>query len=225
MGQDSQTDPGPPLLFVNRDATNLSRTRAEAFAVGSHTSSVYRKWAKSERLRNLRREARVLQSAKVRLDPFPHGPEQSPVEKGYEVEDAESPRTVIALLKAAVVQAKQFSIPAKLSIDGQRHPPNFYRAMEYCTALASQMNLLSNSERKLITKPVIRVLVPNNLPVYSIFQVSNVNCLVSAAFLSRRHGFCSTCFSGSTFSKSLQAPRLNIYTMLHLPCCIWWWET
>ncbi|KIY03633.1 uncharacterized protein Z520_00324 [Fonsecaea multimorphosa CBS 102226] len=42
-----------PLLFVNKDANNLERTSAEAFAIGSHISKTHRKWLKTQRLKQL----------------------------------------------------------------------------------------------------------------------------------------------------------------------------
>ncbi|OAP63189.1 hypothetical protein AYL99_02416 [Fonsecaea erecta] len=45
---------GPmPLLFVNKDASNLERTSAEAFAIGSHISKTHRKWLKCQRLKQI----------------------------------------------------------------------------------------------------------------------------------------------------------------------------
>lgn len=43
--------PSRPLLFINKDATNLNRAPAEAFAIGSHVSKAHRNWSRSVRLR------------------------------------------------------------------------------------------------------------------------------------------------------------------------------
>lgn len=47
--QDSakQDDQAPKLLFINKDASNLSRTSAEVYAVGSHVSKGSRKWKRT----------------------------------------------------------------------------------------------------------------------------------------------------------------------------------
>ncbi|KAK6364848.1 hypothetical protein LTS17_011752 [Exophiala oligosperma] len=152
-GGDTRTDPGPPLLFVNKDASNLSRTKAEAFAVGSHMSKVYRRWSKSQKLRNLRPTASVLQSTNVYLEIRRH-PRKSLLEECDESEVAGSPQAVGAFLKLIIDRMKS-TIPAKVSIYSHGYSPTIYRAMEY----------------------FMRVLVPNNSPVYSIFEVSNVNCV------------------------------------------------
>ena len=40
-----------PLLFINKDATNLTRTPVEAYAIGSHVSKAHRNWSRSARIR------------------------------------------------------------------------------------------------------------------------------------------------------------------------------
>lgn len=130
-GGDTRTDPGPPLLFVNKDASNLSRTKAEAFAVGSHMSKAYRRWSKSQKLRNLRPTASVLQSTNVYLEIRRH-PRKSLLEECDESEVAGSPQAVGAFLKLIIDRMKS-TIPAKVSIYSHGYSPTIYRAMEYCT--------------------------------------------------------------------------------------------
>jgi len=170
-------------LFINKDATNLNRTQAEAFAIGSHTSKAYRKWAKSERLRRIGVTAFLPQSTGTPLKICPRA--QSPLfEERDEIEEAANPQTVAALLKAVIHQYRsaqiKSSIPPKITFSNiHGRSPSLYRAMEYCMASRCEIDVPTNTDQIL----VMRVLVPNNTPVYGIFDVSNVNCLVSTGFL------------------------------------------
>lgn len=55
--QIKKPSPSRPLLFINKDATSLNRTPAEAFAIGSHVSKSHRNWLKCERLRRMKPSA------------------------------------------------------------------------------------------------------------------------------------------------------------------------
>ncbi len=136
MGKITKPGPGLPLLFINKDATNLTRTPAEAFAIGSHTSKAYRKWAKSERLSRIRLTDSVAQSTKAYLKISPRA-QRSLIEECEQIEEAEDPQAFAALLKAITYQDvsvhTKSSIPTTLKdfhVPG--HSPSLYRATEYC---------------------------------------------------------------------------------------------
>ena len=48
QGSIEPDDTAPKLLFINKDASNLSRTSAEVYAVGSHVSKGSRKWKRTK---------------------------------------------------------------------------------------------------------------------------------------------------------------------------------
>lgn len=136
MHQDPRPGSSLPLLFINKDATNLNRTPAEAFAIGSHMSKAYRKWAKIQRLGRVGSTARLPPPTKIHPKICPRT-RQSLIEKCEEIEENENPQALAAVLKAAIHQVlsahTESCIPTKLNhshIHG--HSPSLYRAMEYC---------------------------------------------------------------------------------------------
>lgn len=48
QGSTEPNDTAPKLLFINKDASNLSRTSVEVYAVGSHVSKGSRKWQRTK---------------------------------------------------------------------------------------------------------------------------------------------------------------------------------